>query len=78
MVWYQIVGWIGVGAILLAYILITFDQVAADNIMYLSLNGGGAAALIVQSYMISNYQLIVLNSVWCLVAAVGALQYLLQ
>jgi len=78
MVWYQIVGWVGVSAILLAYTFITFDQLAIDHLLYVTLNGGGALALIIQSYMIRNYQLIVLNVVWCLVAVAGLVQYLLQ
>lgn len=72
------VGWIGVGSILVAYMLITFDQLQTDHLLYLGLNGGGALALIIQSYMIRNYQLVVLNVVWCLVAVAGVVQYLLQ
>lgn len=76
--WYQIIGWYGVLAILLAYALITFEIVTASAVMYLILNSSGALALIVQSYSIRNYQLIVLNVVWLIVACLGIGQILLQ
>jgi hypothetical protein len=76
--WVQLAGWYGVGAILVAYALITFKVLTAETIIYLALNSTGALALIVQSYAIRNYQLIVLNVVWLLVACLGIAQALLQ
>lgn len=73
---YQIIGWYGVAAILLAYTLVTFDQYGSDHMIYLFLNGSGAAALIVQSYVIRNWQLVVLNVVWLAVALAGVVQQL--
>lgn len=75
---YQTIGWYGVVAILLAYAGTTLEIVAPDSLLYLILNSSGALALIVQSYVIKNWQLVVLNVVWLLVACIGLVQALLQ
>jgi len=76
--WYQIVGWYGVIAILIAYASSTLELLMPHSLAYLGLNASGAIALIVQSYVIKNWQLVVLNVVWLLVAGVGLVQVLLQ
>ena len=76
--WYQIIGWYGVFAILFAYAGSTLDMVQSDSLLYLLLNSSGALALIIQSAVIKNWQLIVLNVVWLLVACIGLTQVLLQ
>jgi len=65
---YQIIGWYGVVAILLAYVLVTTKTLNVTDILYVFLNGSGALALIIQSYAIRNWQLVTLNCVWLLVA----------
>ena len=76
--WYQIIGWYGVFAILFAYAGSTLDMVQSDSLLYLLLNSSGALALIIQSAVIKNWQVIVLNVVWLLVACIGLTQVLLQ
>lgn len=76
--WYQLMGWYGVFAVLAAYVLVTLEYFSADSLVYLLLNASGAGALIVQSWYIKNTQLVVLNVVWLGVAGFALVQLLLQ
>ncbi len=64
----ELIGWYGVGAILLAYILITFSVVAANSGLYQILNLTGALGIVVDAYNQKNYQPAVLNTFWALIA----------
>lgn len=66
-----IIGWIGVLLILLAFALITFGSITADDIVYGILNFAGALGIIISSYAKKDFQPVALNIVWLLVAAVG-------
>ena len=74
----QIIGWYGVLAILVAYALITLDQLGTEHMLYIFLNGSGALALIIQTWQRRNWQLVTLNIVWLLVAIAGVVQMLVQ
>lgn len=64
-------GWIGVALILLAFILTTFHIIDPSNIWYGVLNAIGALGIIVSSSMKKDFQPVVLNVVWLVVAVVG-------
>lgn len=78
MEWYEIIGWFGVVAILLAYAGVSFSILMAADWLYFLLNGSGAFALMVQSFMRKNIQVCILNFVWTLIAIVGVITLLLQ
>lgn len=63
-------GWGGVVLILLAYILNSFSVVAPQSILYQLLNLAGAIGIIISSVHKKDYEPVVLNIVWGLVAAV--------
>ena len=73
----EIVGWYGAGAILLAYILNTFNAVDSSNWIYQLLNLTGAIGIVVISLSKGAKQPAVLNLVWALVALVAIVQLLL-
>lgn len=72
----DIIGWIGVVLILVAFTLTTFGVINADNIAYGILNFTGALGIILSSYAKKDFQPVILNIAWLLIAAVGIIRSL--
>lgn len=72
----QIIGWMGVGLVLSAYILNMFDVIQASNLAYGVMNMLGAGGIIISSYTKKDFQPVVLNIVWLVVALVGIIRSL--
>ncbi len=66
----EIIGWYGVIAILLAYLLNSLNIINSSNIFYSLLNLTGALGIMVDAWRQKNYQPVVLNLVWALVAII--------
>ena len=64
----EAVGWYGVAAILLAYVLVSFNIVSAQSWEYQLLNFTGASGVLVISYIKQARQLALLNLVWAVIA----------
>jgi hypothetical protein len=73
----EIIGWAGVLLILLAYILTTFGAIKPQEIIYGFLNFFGAISIITSSYGKRDFQPVLLNVVWLVVAAAGIIRSLL-
>jgi hypothetical protein len=69
----QILGWIGVVLILLAYTLLNFDVVTNKSVVYLIANLLGSILIIIEAFSKKDYQPVFLNIVWALVALIGFL-----
>lgn len=67
----EILGWYGVGAILIAYLLVNTQLLATSSIQYHLLNLTGAIAIGFDAWKQKNFQPVVLNIVWAGVALVG-------
>ena len=67
----EIIGWMGVSFILLAYLLITLETLKPNSILYGLMNLFGALGIIVSSYSKRDFQPVFLNIVWLIVAAIG-------
>lgn len=61
-------GWYGVTAILLAYVLVSFNIIPAQSWQYQLLNFTGASGVLVISYMKQARQPALLNLVWAVIA----------
>lgn len=72
------VGWYGVGAILVAYALVTFDIVAARSYPYQLLNLSGALGLVIEAASKKDVQPAALNMVWAIVAIIAVVQLILR
>ena len=57
-------GWIGVAALLVAYVLVSAKKLAGDSTVYQLLNLLGAALLIVNSFYYGAYPSVSINVVW--------------
>jgi hypothetical protein len=61
-------GWYGAGAILLAYILVSFNVISPQGWAYQLLNFTGAVGVLVISYAKRARQPALLNLVWAVIA----------
>lgn len=67
----QIIGWYGVTAIVVAFALLNFNIVDTNNLAYQLLNVTGSISIIVEASSKKDYQPVVLNIVWLLLATYG-------
>jgi hypothetical protein len=67
----EILGWYGVVAIVGAYLLVSFSVLAPTGLWYQLLNGTGALCIVVEASRKRDYQPMVLNSVWTLIAVIA-------
>ena len=67
----EALGWIGVLFILAAYALITLRVLDASSLAYGLLNALGAIGIMVSSYFKRDFQPVLLNLVWLVVAVIG-------
>lgn len=63
------IGSLGVALLLLAFFLSLFKFIAQDGLAYIGMNIAGAGLACWSSWMIAFVPFIVLEAVWCLVAA---------
>lgn len=63
----DMVGWIGAGALLVAYLLISNGKISAKTYLYQNLNLLGSFCLIANTYYYGTMALVFLNSVWALI-----------
>ncbi|MEX1123708.1 MAG: hypothetical protein WEC81_00865 [Patescibacteria group bacterium] len=67
----NILGWVGVGLILLAYAGVSFNQVQPQSWLYQTMNLVGSGFIVVQTGYRKDYQPMSLNIVWGLIAVFG-------
>ncbi len=72
----DLAGWIGVLLILTAFILATFGVINATDIAYGILNFIGALGIITSSFVKRDFQPVILNIVWLIVATIGIIRSL--
>ncbi|MFA6160854.1 MAG: hypothetical protein WCT54_01650 [Patescibacteria group bacterium] len=65
------VGWFGIGAILLAYTLLTFGVLKSNDLTYMILNLVGSIGILIISFAKKAYQPAVLNIIWSVVALIA-------
>ncbi len=72
----ETLGWYGTLAIIVAYILVSFDYLSSGNIWFQILNGTGAVGIIIVSLHKRVYQPAVLNTIWAVIALVAIVKVL--
>lgn len=70
----EVIGWYGVGAIILAYALVSFSIVSPESWSYQLLNLTGAIGIIIEATAKKDRQPVILNIFWALIAATALLQ----
>jgi hypothetical protein len=70
----EVLGWYGVAAILIAYALLNFEVIATHSLSYQLLNITGAVGIILDAWNQKNWQPVVLNIFWLLIALYAILK----
>jgi hypothetical protein len=60
----DVVGWVGVAALLVAYVLVSTKRMEGDSMGYQLLNMAGAALLIANSFYYGAYPSVGVNVIW--------------
>lgn len=71
---YQSIGWLGAALVLSAYMLTTLGWLAATSVTAAVLNIAGGAGVAAVSWSRRNYQPLVVNLVWTVIALVSLLR----
>ena len=74
---FEVIGWYGAMAILSAYILLSFDFVVSNSLVFQLLNLTGAFGLVFISVKKKNYQPAFLNIIWIIVAFLAIFKILI-
>ena len=73
----EIIGWLGMAAIIFAYALLNFNVITQGMLMYPLLNLFGAIAIVYHSFKKKDNQPGVLNIIWSLIAIFAIIKLLL-
>jgi len=73
----EIIGWLGMAAIIFAYALLNFNVITQGMLMYPLLNLFGAIAIVYHSFKKKDYQPGLLNIIWSLIAIFAIIKLLL-
>lgn len=63
----DLIGWVGAGCLLSAYLLVSNGKLDAKSYAYQNLNLIGSFCLIANTYFYGTYALVFLNSIWALI-----------
>jgi paired small multidrug resistance pump len=76
--WYDIIGSIGVGTIILTYILLQTERIRSESLIYSLLNGFGAGLIAFSLLYSFNFAAFVVEVLWVLISIYGVVKYLLK
>lgn len=74
----DVVGWYGVGAIIFAYMLISFEVIIANSWQYQLLNLTGAIGIIIEAVAKKDRQPVVLNIFWIMITLVALVRLIIK
>jgi hypothetical protein len=74
--WYDIIGTIGVGVIVVTYFLLQIGRIKSDELIYSLLNGVGAAMILISLYYDFNLPSVVVEAFWLVISVFGIIRYL--
>lgn len=73
--WFDVIGTVGVGTIIVTYILLQANRVRSEQLAYSVLNAAGASLIIVSLYFNFNFPAFVVEFFWLLISLVGIAKY---
>ncbi len=73
-----IIGWVGVVAVLLAYMLNSFGVLQTNQPLYFALNLVGSLTLLIEAYIHHDIPPVLLNIIWAIIAMVGLVRFLIS
>jgi len=75
--WYNILGTIGVGVIVVTYFLLQLGRIKSDQLFYSLLNGVGAMLILISLYYDFNLPSVVVEAFWLVISIFGIVRYFL-
>jgi hypothetical protein len=73
---YDIIGTIGVGVIVVTYLLLQLGRIKSEQFVYSLLNGMGAALILISLYYDFNLPSVIVEAFWLVISIFGILKYL--
>lgn len=69
--WYDILGTLGVGIIVLTYILLQLENIRSEQVLYSLLNAVGALLILISLYYSFNLPSFIVEFFWLLISLFG-------
>lgn len=76
--WYDFIGSIGVGIIILTYVLLQLEKIRSESLLYSVLNASGAGLIIVSLLFNFNFSAFIVEFFWVLISIYGIIKYFLK
>lgn len=73
--WYDIIGTVGVAAIIFTYVLLQLGRVKSEQLVYSILNAVGASLILVSLYFSFNFPAFIVEFFWLLISLFGIGKY---
>jgi hypothetical protein len=73
--WYDLIGTIGVAAIILTYILLQTEKLKSDSLAYSVVNAFGAGMVVFSLIYSFNFSAFIVESLWVLISLYGIGKY---
>jgi len=73
--WYDILGTLGVGVIIVAYVLLQIERIRSEQVIYSLLNAVGATLILISLYYSFNFPSFVVEFFWLLISLFGIGKY---
>ena len=76
--WYDLLGSIGVGLIILTYIALQLEKIRSEQLIYSLLNAIGAALIVFSLLFSFNFSAFIVEFFWVLISLYGVGKYFLR
>ena len=76
--WYDILGTLGVGVIILTYAMLQVGRIRSEQVAYSLLNAVGASLILVSLYFDFNFPSVVVEFFWLLISLFGIGKYIVK
>jgi len=76
--WYDIIGTVGVGIIILTYTALQLERIRSDSLLYSLLNASGASLILISLRYSFNFAAFVVEFFWVLISIYGIIKYFLK
>ena len=73
--WYDAIGSIGVGIIILTYTALQIERIRSDSLAYSLLNASGASLILISLIYSFNFAAFVVEFFWVLISIYGIAKY---
>ena len=76
--WYDVIGTIGVGLIILTYVALQLEKIRSAALAYSLLNAIGASLILISLHYSFNFAAFVVEFFWALISIYGVVKYFLK